>query len=312
MVNGQWSMLNGQCSMVNGKRSITTNPIIYQLTSQTRAVGHLGQIIPSEPPSSAQFRALKLKFTSVIIGRKTHHESCRIGPRLGGKVTDVLDVQVGFLPHFATNTLFQSLARLYEACHKTIEMTAEIVSMHHEHFIATRHPYNDGSLQLRPYFLATLGAMLRNLSMPLHGCTTTAAILRILVPINQLCTLARQLIKICRKDVGRLSKTCHLQVRAIGYGIVQSEYMASALTLNNVRYMFPRLEFDGSRITKRNVPLTREEDIPLAICKIKVLHVLSSFNRSQACSRSFFDLSAALTALHFAVCTLQFRVQGWP
>ena len=60
-----------------------------------------------------------------------------------------------------------------------------------------------------------------------------------------------------------------MQVGTICNGVVQPEDVALAFTLNDVRHMFPRLKFDRSRITKRDFPLTREEDIPLAICEIK-------------------------------------------
>ena len=92
------------------------------------------QVVPVEPSSFGELRALQVNLAVVVVGCETYHESARVGPRLRTEVAQVGNVEACFLHDFAVNRFFQCLARLYKSGNESVVVVAETVGVNEENF----------------------------------------------------------------------------------------------------------------------------------------------------------------------------------
>ena len=82
--------------------------------------------------------------------------------------------------------------------------------------------HNDGSGQLGPYFLATLGTFLGDIGIHAHRGTTHTAIFGVLIPVKQFLTFARLEIERTGQLVVTLAQTDHFETVAIRDRIIDT------------------------------------------------------------------------------------------
>lgn len=227
-----------------------------------RWVWEVRKIVAFVPASIAQLSLLEFDFAREIVCRKTDHQAARIGPRLRGEVTDVCDAKMRLFPNFALHAFLQRFACLDEARYEAVMAVAKGVGMNHEYLVASGDTDDNGGCQAGPKFLAALLALLADFRLPTHLAATNAAELRVLMEIDQLGTLACQLVILGRKDVERLSERHHLQVGAVRNGM--GKRGNNDLTSLQFRNPFPRFQLDGRRVATGNRAFFGEKDIALA------------------------------------------------
>ena len=105
-----------------------------------------------KPSAFCQFFLLQLYLARDVIGIKAHHQSAWIRPRLGGKISQIGNLQSHFLMHFAPYSFLQSLAGLHKSRYKTMEIASEIASSDQQYLIDALMDEHDDDDETAPWF----------------------------------------------------------------------------------------------------------------------------------------------------------------
>ena len=210
--------------------------MVNELSGYAQLLGDVGQVVAVEPRALGELGALQVYLAVVVVGSEAHHESAGVGPGLRTEVAQVGDVEARLLHDFTVHGLLECLARLDEACHESVVVVAEAVSVDEEYLflvcrggvrcragVAATDEDDDCRGQRGPYLLAAVLALLRDCSVEAHGASADAAELGVLVPVEQLVALAGLQVVGFGQLVVRLAQGTHLVAVVVRQGCVDTE-----------------------------------------------------------------------------------------
>ena len=139
--------------------------------------------------------------------------------------------------------------------------------MNQQYLVTFADQYDDGRSQERPYLLTTVFALLGDGGVEAHGTTADPAELRVLVPIEQLMTLACQPVVGFRKLIVALSQSTHL------IAFVTCQWLVYAVSLGaiNVHHRCPGF-CAGGCLFGYLVAIVRFLQDEVRLTKYKVFH----------------------------------------
>ena len=112
------------------KSNFSGQPGINQFAGEAQLAWNLRQVVFREEGTGAQLLRLQLQGASGLGGCEADHQAARVGPRLTGEITQLLDFQSGFFAHLPTHALLQGFAHLDKAGHQAMEVASEIAGMY--------------------------------------------------------------------------------------------------------------------------------------------------------------------------------------
>ena len=201
-------------------------PSVDQPAGDAEFLRYLRQAVFMVECACIQLLVLQMDIAARILRHVAHHDAAGIGPRLAGKIADVLDGKPRLFHHLAAHALFQRLARFEEACHQPTERAPEVARVHQQHLVlAPLDEHDDGRRDARINLLAALRTPLGDACRLHRPHTATGTEAAVQVPCQYLRCRPRHPVLLEGQHVERGTQVFHhpRSVLASRYGFRQSE-----------------------------------------------------------------------------------------